>query len=78
MIIDDAVCIPHTVRAVLQIERTHPRLEETTQSARVHIEKRESGQQHHPRITIQTQPRHRVTVNCDSIIAVGDAVVCLS
>lgn len=54
------------------------RLDETTLSARVHIEKGENGQQHHSRTTIETQPRHRVTVNCDSIIAVGGVVVRLS
>lgn len=64
------------------------RLDETTQSETVHIEKGENGQQHHLRITIETQPSHRVTVNCDwilsvinysdSIIAVGDTVVRLS
>lgn len=56
----------------------HLRLDETTLSAREGIEKGEIGRQHHPRITVETQPGHRVTVNCDSIIAVGGGVVRLN
>lgn len=55
----------HTARAVPQIERTHLRLDETTLSERVHIEKGGSGLLRHRRITTETQPKHRVTVNCD-------------
>lgn len=76
--LDDTVCEPHPVRAVLQIERTPSNISRNHPESRVHPEKRASGHQYYPRITIRTQPRLRVTVSCDWIIIVGDAVVRLS
>lgn len=65
MVDDGTVCDLHTARAVLQIERTHPRLDENTLSERVHIEKGGIGQHQYRRITTETQPKHRITVKCD-------------